>query len=322
MLNRRHLRIKILQALYAFFQSDDNDIPRAEKALMKSVSDIYSLFLYQLQMLVEVHFEALKEREEAKKKYRPSAQDLRDTTPFTTNRIVEVFRNDPEYQKALTTYKVSWNNNRELVRKFWKKLRSTPEYQEYVLKEESTRAEDLEIILFFFRQLVFEDELLESYYEELNIHWTDDLYVVNPAVEKFIKDLGAGKKCKLPKLYKDEDEDVQFMKDLFRKSILHADEFRDMIREKAQNWEAERIAVMDMILMQMALTELVDFPAIPVKVTLNEYIEISKFFSTPKSNGFINGILDKLAVTLRAEGRIRKSGRGLIDNKNADSNPA
>jgi N utilization substance protein B len=321
MLNRRHLRIKILQALYAFFQAEDHDLPKAEKVLHKSVQDIYTLFLHQVHLLVEVHFEALKEREEARKKFRPSAQDLRESTPFTANRIIETIRLNESYQKALTQHKVSWNHDRELVRKYWKKLRSTEEYQTYVAKEETTRADDLQFVLFFYETLIFEDEFLEGVYEEMNIHWIDDLYVVNPAVEKLMRDLGNGKAFKLPKLFKDTDEDQQFMIDLFRKTIVHAEEFQEKIQSKAQNWEAERIAVMDLILMKMALTELVDFPGIPVKVSLNEYIEISKSFSTPKSNAFINGILDKLAVSFRAEGRIQKTGRGLMDNKTNQINP-
>ena len=321
MLNRRHLRIKILQALYAFFQAEDHDLPKAEKALHKSVQDIYTLFLYQVHLLIEVHFEALKEREEARKKFRPSEQDLRESTPFTANSIIEAIRLSEGYQKVLTQYKVSWNNDRELVRKYWKKLRATDTYQSYVTQESASKAEDLQFVLFFYETFVFEDEFLEGVYEEMNIHWIDDLYVVNPAVEKFMRDLGSGKSFKLPKLFKDTEEDQQFMIDLFRKTILHADEFQEKIQSKAQNWEAERIAVMDLILMKMALTELVDFPGIPVKVSLNEYIEISKSFSTPKSNAFINGILDKLALSFRAEGRIQKTGRGLMDNKTSQINP-
>jgi N utilization substance protein B len=195
----------------------------------------------------------------------------------------------------------------------WRKVKKTDLFLEYMATPQPTEEQDLQVLMSIFTEVVFQEEVLESIYETLNIHWIDDLYVVNHSLIKTLKTLGEKKKLKLEKLYKDENDDKAFMVDLFRKVILYNDEFQELIQEKAKNWELERIAVMDLLLMKMAMTELVTFSSIPIKVTLNEYIELSKHFSTPKSNTFINGILDKVMADFKASGKMQKTGRGLLD---------
>lgn len=314
MLNRRHLRIKVLQAIYAHFQSDGDNLKVEEQNMITSIEKIYDLYLYQLSILIEIHRESYRERDEVKGKYFPTEDDLKPETNFTLNRVLQKLSNSKIFEDTLRQKKISWSNNQELVRKIFRRLRKTDEYQAYLRLPQTTFDEDREFISFLYKKYIFDDDVVESYYEELNIHWTDDIFVVNSGILKTLKLMEEEKPLKLVELYKDRDEDRQYAIDLFRKTIIHSEEYQEWVKNKAQNWEMDRIAIMDILLMKMAICEILNFPSIPVKVTLNEYIEISKSFSTPKSNAFINGILDKLVAEFRNEGKIKKTGRGLIDN--------
>jgi len=282
--------------------------------MITSIEKIYDLYLYQLAIMVEMHHEAYKEREEMRSKYFPTEDDLKPETNFTLNKVLQIISNSESFKRMLNQKKVSWQNNLELVRKIFRKLRTTTEYKEYLKKPKTTFDEDREFIMMIYKKFIFDDDIVESYYEELNIHWTDDIFVVNSGILKTLKGIQLGQHLELIELYKDKHEDREFVLDLFRKTIIHSEEYEEWIKNKAQNWELERIAIMDILLMKMALCEVLEFPNIPIKVTLNEYIEISKSFSTPKSNAFINGILDKLVADLREQGRIQKTGRGLIES--------
>jgi N utilization substance protein B len=282
--------------------------------MITSVEKIYDLYLYQLAILPELHHEAYKEREEARSKHIPTADDLKPETNFTLNRVLQTISNSESFQRMLNQRKIGWQKNLEMIRKIFRKLRNTDEYKEYLRKPKTTYEDDREFISFIYKKFIFDDDVVESWYEELNIHWSDDIFVVNSGILKTIKGMQEGQDIELVELYKDKKEDKEFVQHLFRKTILHSDEYQEWIKNKAQNWELERIAIMDILLMKMALCEVLEFPNIPIKVTLNEYIEISKTFSTPKSNAFINGILDKLVADLRAQGMINKTGRGLIES--------
>lgn len=314
MLNRRHLRIKVLQAIYAHFQGDGDNLKVEEDNMLTSIEKIYDLYLYQLSILIELLHEAQKEREEVRTKYFPTEDDLKPETNFTRNRILQQLAGSESFKKLIHQKKISWQGNLELVRKMFRKMRTTDEYKEYLRNPQPTFDDDREFILGVYRRYIFDDELVESYYEELNIHWMDDVFVVNSGILKTLKGMEENKPLQLSELYKDPKEDKDFVKNLFRRTILRSEEYEEWIKNKAQNWELDRIAIMDILLMKMALCEVLEFPSIPIKVTLNEYIEISKSFSTPKSNAFINGILDKLVADLKAGGQIKKTGRGLIEN--------
>jgi N utilization substance protein B len=251
-------------------------------------------------------------QKKSKKKFRPSPEDLKSDTPFTLNPILMALSESKALQDLCTTHKVSWANQLELVRRLWKKTRESEAYKCYLSIDNPSYQQHKDFVCDMCEQVLFEDEVLESQFEEWSIHWIDDLFVVNPALLKFLKEFSA-KGIRFPVLLKDAQDDTAFMLTLFRKTILHADEYGVLIQQHAQNWELDRIAIMDIILMKMAICELTHFPGIPVKVSLNEYIEISKFYSTPKSNTFINGILDKAVDQLQAEGKIKKVGRGLMD---------
>ena len=314
MLNRRHIRVKVLQAIYAHFQSGTEKQEVEEKNLLESMEKIYDLYLYQLAFLHELQHEAYKEREDAKSKHFPTADDLLPDTSFTRSRALNAITKSEELTGLLKSKKISWSANSDQMNKIFRRIRNTEEYKKYFRLPQTTLEDDIEFLQFIYKNFVFDNEFVEGYYEELNIHWYDDIFVVNPAVSKTIKNIEEDKTVALLPLYKEREEDRQFAIDLFRKVILHSDEYEEWIKNKAQNWELERIAVMDIMLMKMAICEVLNFENVPIKVSLNEYIELAKSFSTPKSSVFINGILDKLVAELKDQGKIVKSGRGLIDN--------
>ncbi len=314
MLNRRHIRVKVLQAIYSHFQSGSDQLVAEENNLLQSMEKIYDLYLYQLAFIVELQNEAYKEREDAKSKHFPTEDDLLAETNFTRNRAINAITKSETLLKLLNTKKISWSTHTDQMNKIFRKIRNTDEYKKYFRLPQTTLADDIEFLQYIYNTYVFDNEFVEGYYEELNIHWYDDIFVVNPAVSKTIKHIEEDKEVQLLPLYKEREEDREFALELFRKVIRHSDEYEEWIKNKAQNWELERIAVMDIMLMKMAICEVLNFENVPIKVSLNEYIELAKSFSTPKSSVFINGILDKLVAELKDQGKIVKTGRGLIDN--------
>lgn len=300
-----------MQALYAHFSSENETIDAGEQNLMKSMDQIYDLYLYQLAFANEILHAAYKERSDAASKHFPTEDDLKKETNFTLNRALKAIVNSDSIQKILTQKKISWSDQADHVTKVFRKIRNTDEYKKYFRLPQTSIEDDIDFLLFVYKNYVFDDEFIEGHYEDLNIHWNDDIFVVNPAVSKTIKSIREDEPIILPELFKDKEDDARFAKLLFRKTIMHSDDYLEIIKNKAQNWEIDRIAMMDIIIMKMGIAELIHFENIPIKVTLNEYIELAKSFSTPKSSVFINGILDKLVIEFKANGKLVKSGRGL-----------
>ncbi len=314
MLNRRALRVKVMQALYGLFQSGNFDLSTAEKNLFQSLDRIYDLYLLQFLLLTELHKSALREREEVKKKFFPDEEDLLETTPFTENPFLAAIEENHELNKMVRNRGLGWGKYPDVGDKIFRQMKQLPEYKKYIF----TPNPDLNVHIDFIREtikhLLWSEEYLNSIYEDENIHWGDDIDLVNLALVKTVESFKPSRGIVLSPLYKDEKDDRDFVSVLFRKTILRNDELEGYIVPNTQNWESDRIAYMDMLLMKMAICELMEFPSIPVKVSLNEYIEISKLFSTPKSNLFINGVLDKTAQQLKDKGMVKKTGRGLIEN--------
>lgn len=315
MLNRRHLRIKVMQALYAFFQSENNDLRKGEKELLFSIEKIYDLYISILLIIPEIVDFAIRTQEEAKQKMLPTAEDLDPNTKFINNRFVKQLSKNSELYRKAENRKISWRNEPELIKKIFLLVKNSDEYFEYMKSSDSSYEEDKEFIIKIFKKYISEFELLYHYFEEKSIYWMDDFELVNSIIVKTIKTFtpGSNEHTPLMPLYKDEEDDRNFAIELFRKTIIHNKEYETLIAEKTQNWEVERIAMMDVLLMKMAIAETLNFPSIPVKVTLNEFIEISKNYSTPKSKLFINGILDKLLADFKTGGKINKVGRGLME---------
>jgi transcription antitermination protein NusB len=321
MLSRRHLRVKVLQALYAFFQSDGDDIAAGEKQLIMSTDKLYELYIYQLSFLVRFVFYAGNRMEEAKRKYYPTEDDLHPNTRLIENLFIKQLEINRDYQRWNNRLKINWSDEENLFHKLLIELKGGQDYLEIVNRKEASYRNDKDLITLIVTEYLPDFELLRNFFEDRSIFWSDEDYDISLTMLIITIKLyreSWGPDHLLPPLFKDEDganedEDRQYMLKLFRYSILRSEENGKMIEEQADNWELERIAIMDIIIMKMALTELMVFPSIPVKVTINEYIEISKSYSSVKSKLFINGILDKLVTKLKEEGKISKTGRGLME---------
>lgn len=313
MLNRRHLRVKVLQALYAYFQSSDADANVSEKELFKAVDRIYDLYLYLLLSFEELHRLAEHRLEENKKKMRPSEADTNPSRKFVDNKVIALLMNHKELRRQSELSKVNWvgDEKQELFRKMFVEMRESETFFEYMNNGLEGFEEDKAFAIALFKEDIANFPLLYSFFEELSIHWLDDIDLVCNMVVKTLKTFEEEGPNRILTLYKDEEDERDFIKQLLRQTILMNSENETLIDELTSNWELDRIARMDIILMKMAVTELQIFTNIPTKVTLNEYIEISKYYSTPKSNAFINGVLDKAIRRLEGNGMINKIGRGL-----------
>ena len=319
MLNRRFLRVKVLQEIYAYHQAGESDMPAAERRLLNNVESLYGLFIRQLTFWVEVKLFAERRIEENQHKNFPTEEDLNPNRKFVENRVLNALENNRDLMALQEKYKINWVDDREVfIRGFYNRLREYPEYQEYMKSEKDSFSFDKKLILDVIDNHMAEDELLLDYYSDKNLLYNTDYQLGVFLLWKFINEMDVhfDADTKLPPIYKTEkegdDDDKQFVLKLFRETLLHADEYQELVKANVSNWDYDRVALMDKIIIFMALTEFCQCRDIPTKVTINEYIEISKYFSTPDSRRFVNGILDALSEQLKAEGKLVKSGRGLV----------
>ncbi|HRY32323.1 MAG TPA: transcription antitermination factor NusB [Bacteroidales bacterium] len=318
MLSRRHFRIKTLQALYAFFLSESDQVAYGEKMLINSVDKLHELFVLQLSLLVEINEFARQRIEDAKGKYFPTEEDLHPNLRFIENPFILALTVCPDYLKYHQKYHVNWSLYPETIKRLYLSLSQSPEFVHY-MKEPDKPATHLAFTGWMINHVFDNNETLADIFEDKNIFWGADfdlsVFLLHKTLRYFQQQ--HFRLEHLPSIYKEDEEsrkeDLDFMRRLFRQTILHNAEYEELIEKKLENWELERIAVMDRIILKMALCELIEFQSIPVKVTLNEYIEITKSFSTPRSNHFVNGILDKLMIQLVEEKKIVKRGRGLME---------
>lgn len=313
MLNRRYLRIKTMQALYSYFQHEKPDIGLHERELFKSLDKIYELYVYILVLLTDIHHTAHLVIEENKNKRLPSKEDLEPNLRFIENVLLVSISRSEELKKEVNNRKISWQNDFDLVRKLYSELRNTELYKNYMASSSPSPKEDKQFLISVATEFLYEHELLNHLFEDRNMHWADDTFGAFSMVLRTFENF-SGKISLLP-LYKDAEDDKAFISTLFRKTIVHDKEFAQLIDEKTKNWELDRIAAMDVLLMKMALAEFLHLSNIPVKVSLNEYIDISKEYSTPNSKTFINGVLDKIIADLKRTDKIQKTGRGLMEGK-------
>jgi N utilization substance protein B len=315
MLNRRHLRIKVLQALYAYFQSNDENYRHTENELMQSVERIYDLYISYILTFPELKGLAEHRMDESKKKMRPTEEDLNPNLKFVDNKLIALIEESKELRRISEERKVNWvgDEHQEMLRKILLTIRDSEVYIQHMNDEARDFESDKMFVLDLFKAEIANSEIFYNYLEEKSIHWMDDIDLTCSMVLKTLKQAVEGEKLEILPLYKPNDDEQEFIRELLRKTISLNSENEKLIDDLTQNWELDRIAKMDIILMKMAITELQIFNNIPTKVTLNEYIEISKFYSTPKSNGFINGILDKAIDRLTADKKIKKIGRGLVN---------
>ena len=313
MISRRLLRIKALTVLYAFNRREDDDLPRAETELMFSIGKTYDLYHYLLLLLIDIADIASEKMDQALQKRIPTPEDLNPNRRFIDNAVILQLRNNKAFKKYISSTKLSWVNYSHIPRLLYNKMTGWEVYEEYMNSETGTYQIDKKFIARLFTELLAGSEDLLACLEEQSIYWNDDMEFVIVMIEKTIKKLKAdsGENTPLMPLFKNED-DKEFVKILFRKAIMNSKKTSELIDSNTTNWEVERIALMDILVMQLAITEVIEFPEIPVKVTLNEYIEMAKYYCTSKSSTFVNGILDNIIKEIREKGLINKSGRGLL----------
>jgi len=319
MLYRRHLRIKVLQALYAYYSDDSADLSTGERQLLQSINKLYELFIYQLSFLLEVKRFAENRVEENKLKYYPTEDDLDPNLKFVQNSAFTIIENNKDFQRKESAFKINWGQEQELVRKFYNILRESDIYSEYMKKNTKSLDDDKKFILKIIDRLISENELLKSFYEEKSVYFVDGYDLVILLLIKFFEIINEKytPQTLLPGIYKTENtaanEDEIFIKKLYRKTILNDEINTKILEGKTSNWDYDRIPLMDIILLKMAIIELQEMETVPVKVTLNEYIELAKYFSTANSRTFVNGVLDRLIHEFKEEGKINKIGRGLVE---------
>lgn len=308
MINRVLIRLKVIQIVYAYYQNGSKNLDSAEKELFFSLSKAYDLYIYLLMLMTATTTYAQKRIDAAKSKLAPKKEELLPNMKFVENKFIAQLEVNKQLTDFAATQKKTWNNNQDFIKELYEKILSSDIYQEYMEKGESDYAEDREFWRKIYKSLVFNNESLDALLEEQSLYWNDDKEIVDTFVLKTIKKFDAKKganQALLPE-FKDE-EDKEFARRLFRRTILNADYYRHLIAENTKNWDLERIAFMDVVIMQCSLAEILSFPNIPISVTLNEYVELAKLYSTAKSGGFVNGTLDGIVNQLKKEGKLTKN---------------
>lgn len=312
MLSRRLLRIKVVKTLYAHFKSESQSLIASEKTLINSVDKTYDLYHQMLYLIVDVAHYAQQRIELGRNKKLPTEHDLKPNMGFVENRLIEQLEISDALGTYLTRRKVGWVKYPELIKNLYNAMVDSDYYKCYMEKSELTYKDDVRLVEDFYTKTIDNNEQVEDVLEEQSILWSDDM---DFSLIMVVRTLGNCRSSQtdiplLPQYKNDEDE--QFLRELFRKTLVNYDANLGYIEKFTQNWDIERIAFVDNLIMATAMAELTSFSSIPVKVTMDEYIEIAKYYSTPGSSLFINGVLDKIVEALTKEGSIEKIGRGLI----------
>ena len=308
MINRVLIRLKIVQIIYAYYQNGGKNLDTAEKELFFRLSKAYDLYNYLLLLMVEVTKQANKKLNAAKNKLIPTKEELFPNTKFVENRFIAQLEVNKQLLDFAGNQKKTWENEADFVKSLCEQIMESDIYKEYMASETSSYEEDREVWRKIYKKIIFNNAELDQVLEDQSLYWNDDKEIVDTFVLKTIKrfeEKNGAKQELLPEFKDDEDQD--FARRLFRRAILNSDYYRHLISENTKNWDLDRVAFMDVIIMQIALAEVLSFPNIPVSVSLNEYVEIAKLYSTPKSGGFINGTLDGIVNQLKKENKLTKN---------------
>ena len=314
MVNRRHIRVKVMQSIYAMHQNGSDDIEKEEKFLFHSIDAIQDLYLIMLSSLIEICKKETIFLHKSSQKHLATPEERKPNEKFIKNSIFQILTQNNSLSIALENRKINnWTLNDDYILLLLDDIKQSKLYESYMQNKNNSFETDKEFIADLFMDVIVPNEKLYDYLEDNKLTWIDDIPLVNTLIIKQLKDikLVEGGNFRVPKVYKDT-EDKDFVKDLFRRTILNETELANEYVDKTPNWDSDRIAELDTIILKMAICEFLRFPSIPVKVTLNEYLELAKEYSTPKSSIFINGILDNLVKELQASNRILKTGRGLM----------
>jgi N utilization substance protein B len=312
--NRRHIRVKVMQSIYAMHQNGSDNLEGQEKFLFYSIDAIQDLYLIMLSSLIEM---AKKEKvflQLSSQKHLATKEERNPNNKFVNNSIFQLLEDNNSLSIALENRKITnWNIHDDYINLLLTALKESKLYEKYMSTSVNTFEEDKQFVVDLFTDIIVPNEKLYEYLEDDKLTWIDDIPVVNTHIVKQLKAIKSAEDAsfRVPKLFKDAD-DKDFAKDLFIKTVLNEKELAKEFDTKTPNWDMDRIAEIDTIILKMAICELLKFPSIPVKVTLNEYLELAKEYSTPKSSIFINGILDNLVKEFQANKKIIKAGRGLM----------
>jgi N utilization substance protein B len=304
-----------MHILFAYYSDDKPDIVRYEKMLFESFERFRDLYIAIIALLPEMQSKAIEKIEAGMNKKLPTKEDLHPNAKFVTNVLIRILANSKVLQKAEKDIHIRWRDNDDLLKQMFKSLTESDDYKEYMESKERGFEHDREYLIRFLRKHLINFELMQEWLEDQGIFWNDDLDLASSMVLRTLKAVKEGEDdITLLPLWKAGDDEEEYAKLLFRKTLSMGSESEELISKNSPNWETERIAMMDLIILKMALAEAQNFDSIPLKVTMNEYIELANYYSTPKSNVFINGLLDNLFTKLQAEGKIKKIGRGLVEN--------
>jgi N utilization substance protein B len=313
-LNRRHIRVKVMQSIYAMHQNGSDSIEKEEKFLLYSIDNILDLYLTMLSSLIEIGKKEAVFIEKSSQKHITTSQERNPNKKFINNTILQILSENNSLSIALENRKINhWELNEDYIQILLDSIKNSGFYAKYMSNAVNNFEEDKQFILDIFTELIVPNEKLYEFLEDNKLTWIDDIPVVNTQIIKQLKLIKSAKDeaFKVPKIFKDQ-EDKEFVTNLFRKTVLNERELAKEYVDKTPNWDSERIAEIDTIVLKMAICEFVKFPSIPVKVTINEYLEIAKEYSTPKSSIFINGILDNLVKEFEIDNKLNKIGRGLM----------
>lgn len=313
MLTRRHIRAKVMQSVYAMQQSQSQDLDKELKFLQNSANEMENLYLLLMALLTELHSLAVNQYEVAQKKYLATPADKLLHQKMKDNELLSLIATNEMLQKAIAEAQINfWNIQEEYVRMLYKRIVESDTYQAYSKQKASFEA-DKKFLIEIFEEFIAPDEGLYEYIEDYNLTWMDDFPIVNTFIVREFKNLRPNppEKYFTPSLYNNSEE-KEFLVDLLKKTALNDAKLKSFVEDKLTNWDKERVAVLDLIILKMAICEFLYFPSIPVKVTINEYLELAKEYSTAKSSLFINGVLNVVHKELSEKELIKKIGRGLL----------
>lgn len=315
MLTRRQIRIKVMQCIYALIHSGEDNLDKQIKFLKYSIENTYVLYLVMLDLFIEIHKLAEKHLKHASKRYlKEENLDAPLPEKFVSNEVLNLIRSNHKLQKEIKNRNLKhWDLHGEYVKQVFEQFVASDRYKEYMKTAERSFEEDKQIVIYLFQEIIAPSEKIYSFIEDEKLTWIDDIPLINTFILKQLRQLhrNPGLNYFTPNLLKDK-EDMSYASTLLSKTLLKDAELSDEIEGKTPNWDKDRIADVDGILLKLAICELLYFPSIPERVTINEYLEIAKEYSTPKSSIFINGILDKLVKEYRETGKLKKAGRGLL----------
>ncbi len=308
MINRVLIRLKVIQVVYAYYQNEGKNVEATEKELFYSLSKAYDLYNYLLLLMVEVTRFADRRIDNRRHKLRPTHEDLNPNTRFIDNAFMAQLTVNKQLEEFCKNQKRTWDDEGDFVKRLFEQIEASNIYQEYMAKEALTYEDDRELWRKLYRTFIAQNDDIDELLEEQSLYWNDDKAIVDTFVLKTIKhfdpEKGAGQEL-LPEYKSDDDKD--FARKLLHNAINNAEVYRKLMEQNAKNWNMERLAFMDILIMQVALAEILSFPTIPVSVSLNEYVEVAKMYSTPKSGSFINGMLDTIVNQLKKENKLRKA---------------